>query len=270
MKSTVATRIKSVNRLVSILTSLVDMPRADRSARRIADATGIPLPSIYHFLNTCTEAGILIRDANDRYQLGPTLHILAADLYENTALPRSLVRFVERIATTLGETAHFSAWRRGAIEILFTAPGTNPIRVATLPNRMRGEEHARASGKLLIALSRDELVNDFLARDHAPITSRTITSARDLQEQFADIRRNGYSTEYGEFISEMGCAAVPIYTPHGLYGAVTVSAPLSRFMENERRIISCLIEGTADLDFYDEASTRIPEPDSSPQNPRNS
>ena len=88
---------------------------------------------------------------------------------------------------------------------------------------------ARASGKLLLAYSSEQLRTDFLSGHRLnPRTKNTITTLPRLYEEFEQIKAVGYATDIEEFSQGLCCLAVGIGGGTQPF-ALTMSAPSDRF-----------------------------------------
>ena len=76
--------------------------------------------------------------------------------------------------------------------------------------RYSGYAHARAAGKLLLALVEPSVCNSYLAKHLRAQTSYTITDPEKLEEEFELIRARGYSVDNEEFYEGLQCSAVPV------------------------------------------------------------
>ena len=252
------TRIGSLKRAINLLVVLARMPPDVRKPRVLAEANGLALSSTYHLLSTFEDSGLLPKDTVGCYQFGPTFDLLAEAHYRNDRLPASVAAAVRNLANATGESAYFSTWRRGKIEMLLSVLGSNAVQVAALPSGFRGVEHARASGKLLLALSDELTVQPFLqAESLKQVTEYTITRPFDLRAELARVRELGYATESEEFILGVGCASLPIYAHKRLYGALAISAPIQRFESSLKSLIATVREAADGVQI-------VPERDEEP------
>lgn len=248
------TRIGSVARAVDLLIALADTPPDVRTPRTLSAAAGVALSSTYHLLNTFEDAGILSKDTSGSYQFGPTFGLLAEEHFRNDRLPAEVVNTVRGLADASGESAYFSTWRQGTIEMMISALGSNPVHVAMVPGGSRGVEHARASGKLLVALSDERTIERTLAAPLERVTERTQTDPEALRAEFAMIRQQGYSVEREEFLVGVGCASAPVYAFGRVYGAVTISAPIERFEARTDDLVAAVCEAAAGVQLGPEHS----------------
>jgi DNA-binding IclR family transcriptional regulator len=247
MKSS-RTRIQSVSRAVALITALAELPQDDRSPRALAARTGVSLPSVYHFMNTLEDAGVVVRDMARNYQFGPTFAFLAETFFRENAVPDFLLEAVKTLAESTGESAYFSAWRQGAIQMITSMEGTHAVHVAKLHQGYSGGAHSRASGKLLLALSEESVLHDYLAKNPLePVAPKTITDQQVLLDELQEIRERGYATDDEEFLEGVGCFSAPVYRHSRLMGALTLSAPLDRFRSRHAELAAAVVGAAAGI-----------------------
>lgn len=233
-------RIQSVARACRIL--LFVAQNEDKRAKDVALAQGLPLATTHHLLATLVAEGILSKDSGRRYRLGPKVGVLSEAFSSGEAIPEQYMMALRKLATLTGETTYLSGWYRDEIRVLAIVEGSHAVRVAGLDSGYQGNAHARASGKLLLALSRPDRREGYL-RTHPlrALTRRTIVDARKLEREFVRIRSQGYALDQGEFADGVACVSAPLSENDVAIAAVTLSAPLERFLRNKRQLIEAVL-----------------------------
>src|SRR4051812_1985011 len=84
------TRIRSVARASQVLLWVAAQAHG-ATAKEIAKAHTLALPTTYHLLNTLTDQGLLAKDLQRRYILGPSAAILAQAHLRGRAVPDTLL-----------------------------------------------------------------------------------------------------------------------------------------------------------------------------------
>jgi len=224
------TRIRSVARAVRALGIVAAAAGQGVTARDLATALGAPLPTTYHLLNTLMDARMIYRDEWKRFRLGVGVEALASAYYRQVAPPPALLVPLQGLVERTGETAYLTAWRHGELEILACRAGTHAVRVMALQPGFHELAHARASGKLLLALGSSSLREDFI-RSHPlhAATRHTITDRAQLEAELDAIARVGYALDQEEFYEGVCGISVPIVHAGDVLGAYTISAPMHRF-----------------------------------------
>jgi IclR family acetate operon transcriptional repressor len=231
-----ATRIRSVARACQILLQVAE--REERTAREIAAAFGLPLPTCYHLLNTLVAEGLLAKDTRRQYHLGPMVGSLSDAFLRRLAAREDLMQELYLLAQTTGETALVSAWRNGEVTVLASVEGDTAVRVAGLHSGYTAHGHARSSGKLLLALAPGP-VRDAYLRSH------TIVQRGRLLGEFVRIRECGYAVDEEEFREGVACVSAPVIENGVASAALTVSAPVERFRRRRNEYTEAVLTAAA-------------------------
>lgn len=235
------TRIRSVERAVGLLVWVAAEP-GPRTASNASRALGLPLATTHHLLNTLVAAGMLAKDAKREYHLGPKVGALTDAFQREVFPPDYLLGPLRHLADASGETAHLTAWRHGEIVILTSVEGTQAVRVARLHSGLEGGAHARASGKLLLALAAPQIRDAYLATHPLErLTERTIQSRDELDAELAQITERGYAIDEEEFAQGVACVAAPIVVNGFPIGAYSISAPFARFRDRRVLLIDAVL-----------------------------
>lgn len=234
------TTIQSVSRASRLLFAVAAEPDG-LAAKPASEQLGLPLPTTYHLLTTLVAEGLLAKDSRRRYVLGPRAGVLAAAVNRDNRAPEYYIAPLRELAAQTGETAYLSAWRNGAITVLTTVEGAHAVRVAGLSAGYRDNEHARASGKLLLAFAspvdRDRLLGGSTLRR---LTPTTITDRAQLDREFERIRAEGLAFDRGEFYEGVECVSAPIVEDGTVVACYTVSTPADRFASDSEKIIDAV------------------------------
>ncbi len=221
-------RVQSVARAVAIL---VAVARSDEGLRamEIAGALALGRQATYHLLHTLVGSGMLVRNQQGRHVLGLQTALLADAFVRQLSPPEHLAPLVRRVAVETGETAYAVGWRAGEIVNLAAVPGSNAIQAITVPQGYSQHAHARATGKLLLALAPAETRERYLA-SHAlePRTPQTLVGRAALDAELDRVRHAGFATDREEFAAGLCCLAVPVGGTAASF-AIGLSAPVARF-----------------------------------------
>jgi DNA-binding IclR family transcriptional regulator len=232
-----ATQIQSVNRAAAVLELVAT--NGGMRASQIATELDVPLPTAFHLLSTLTDAGLLDKLDDRRYQLGPKVGMLAEAFAAQVSAPEHLHTCLREMADRTGETAYLSAWRRGDATLLSIVEGRRAVRVSGLHLGYSGATHARASGKVLLAFSGPTALDEYL--EHHDLTSPPTTAAA-LRGAIERTRRDGYAIDEEEFAEGVSCVAAPV-ADGGM--AMGISAPSERFREDREELIELVLEITS-------------------------
>jgi IclR family acetate operon transcriptional repressor len=242
------TRIRSVARAAQLLLWLAHQDRG-ATAKEIAEANRLGLPTTYHLLNTLADEGLLSKDADRRYVLGKSAAILAQAYLRDRAVPQSLLSAVHDLARTTGETAYLADWGEHDIRVRAVVEGRSIVRVAEVASGPYEHGHARANGKVLLAHAWPEVRQGYLEA-HPPkrLTQTTICEPQELEAEFERIRRRGYAYDEEEFAVGVSCVAVPLLEDGRIIAAFGLAVPTERFQKNKRELTATLLEVVASID----------------------
>ena len=232
--------IRSAARVSRILLHVAAQPTG-ATAREIADGLGLPPPTAYHLLGTLVSEGLLTKDAQRRYQLGPTLGTIANAYVRQLTPPEHLVAPLRELAAATGESAYLASWRNERVAVISSVEGRNAVRVSGVHLGIAENVHARASGKVLLAFAPEPLRAAYL-REHplVAVTKRTIVAPDAFRDELDRTIRNGYATDEEEFREGVACAAVPVLDNGHVVAAYAVSAPAERFRRSREQLIEQL------------------------------
>jgi DNA-binding IclR family transcriptional regulator len=232
------TLIQSVRRAAAMLEVIARRPKG-ATATEAARELDIPLPTAHHLLNTLAHEGLLTKDRNRRYQLGPTVGMLAEAFLAQVSAPESLIDRVRELADRTGETAYLSGWRNGDAVLLSIIEGRRAVRVAGLHVGYKGAAHARASGKVLLAFASEDALGTYLAKNHASLrTGRTPSGHEQLRAQLDTVRAHGFALDEEEFAEGVACIAAPVADGSM---AIGISVPVGRFREHGEALIRTVV-----------------------------
>ena len=248
------TRIQSVSRAMQLLFWVAGQPQG-ASAKEIAAAQGLALPTTYHLLNTLVDEGLLAKDVNRRYILGGNTAILARAYLRGKAVPETLLSGLRELARRTEETAYLADWGETDIRVLASVEGSQLVRVAEVASGPYEYGHARANGKLLLAYASPELRRGYLrAHPPVPMTKNTICDAAPLEREFERIRERGYAFDEEEFAIGVSCVAAPIVHNGHVSAALGLSVPTERFKERRPELTAVLLEVVTGLGAGDSAA----------------
>lgn len=236
-------RIQSVSRAIELL-SLVADGQVDPTGTALAKAAGLAVPTAHHLLGTLTAHGMLVRDSHGGYGLGPRVAALAEAYHRDVSPPDYLLGPLRQLVETTGETGYLAAWRQGDIRMLAVVDGALPVRVS-VPVGAYLDAHARASGKLLLAMATPDQRSAYLAgHPLRAMTPRTITTTARFDEALAGIRVDGHSVDEEEYQQGVSCIAAPVRHGDAVVASFALSVPAERFRIRREELTAALLAVT--------------------------
>jgi len=218
-------RVQSVARAVQMV-DLVARSDNGLTAKEISTETGVNRSATYHLLHTLTQTDVLARDGR-RYLIGPRAGVFASGLARHHAPNERLIASARSLAARIHEPVMVTAWGTNGMTVLGRTGGVGLARELT--RGFADDSHARASGKLLLALGSLEARERYLATHRLSArTPHTIVDPRALERELDDIRERGYAIDNEEFLPGVCCIAGPLESGRGPV-ALSVVAPADRF-----------------------------------------
>jgi DNA-binding IclR family transcriptional regulator len=216
-------------RALSVLEAVVAAERP----QSLADLTAtvrLPKPTLYRMLAMLESARLVMREPGARrYAPGPRLAALGRSVMLNGSLRAERHAILARLVEEIGETCNFTMLDGAEVVYLDRVEAAWPLRM-NLSSGSRVPIHCTASGKLLFAFLPKAARTRLLAQlALTRYTDTTITDAKRLTTELAQIRAQRYATDNEEFHAGLVCVAVPVVDARKrTCAAIAVHAPMSR------------------------------------------
>lgn len=232
-------RVQSVAKATSILFAIAQSPNGMKPGEIVAQL-GLARQATYHLLHTLVTLGLLTKGPDNRFLLGLRVGALVEAFPRHLAPPERLLPYVRQVSYETGETAYASGWWEGEIVNLAVIRGRNAVQAAEMPHGVHAHAHARASGKLLLALA-DTVTLERYLKTH-PLTARTkrtITDLTKFRRELAKIAERGYALDAQEFADGLHCVAAPVRDGAVPY-TIGLSTPTERWMKEGERYLAII------------------------------
>lgn len=248
------TRIQSVSRAGKLLLWVADQPQG-ATAKEIAEAQGLALPTTYHLVNTLVDEGLLTKDVHRRYVLGRSIAILAQAYLRGKSVPEALLGALRDLARRTGETAYLADWSENEIRVLASVEGRNMVRVAEVGSGPYEHGHARANGKVLLAYAPPDVREAYL-RNHplVQVTDTTIADARRFERELEAIRERGYAYDNEEFSPGVSCVGAALMHNRHIVGSLGIAVPTERFKQDRAELTATLLDVVSGVQAEDSAA----------------
>ncbi len=195
---------QAVARAVSLLKVFSDA-RPEWRLTDLARAAQLHKATAHRLLATLEREGMVVRDAGERYRLGPEAIALGARAARASDLRTVAAPELQALAAANGETATLEVPVGGDMLILDEVAG-GALLGAVPEVGTRWPIHATSTGKALLALLPDDRRREHLRARLTRHTDRTIVSAAALEREFHRTRRKGFAVAAEEL--ERGYVAV--------------------------------------------------------------
>lgn len=226
-----------VARSLGILEVVAD--RGGASAKEIADALGVALPTVYRLAKELADDDYLVHIRSEkRYELGHKLHLLGLSLHRQLGLSQSVTTEIARLHESTGFAAYLAILRGAELVLVHVVDSPQCPRLQPLRFGFHEVPHATAFGKILLA-DLDESGRDMYLQRHGlrALTARTHTERAVLDGDLVEVGRRGVAWEHEEFLAGWACAAAPVRgADAALLGSVAVSAAPAVFVGREPQV----------------------------------
>ena len=165
--------------------------------------------NVHRLLQTLAARGY-VESVDRRYTLTTRLWELGAQVVGRLDVARVAAPVMQRLVAEVDETAHLSMLDLAACEVvsIHNVESTQPVRAYSRIGQ-RTPAHCVATGKALLAAQPPEALSA-LPKELSRFTRHTLHRRADLLTALEKIRRNGYSTNVGEWRDQVGGMAVVI------------------------------------------------------------
>lgn len=212
---------QSVTRAARILGSLAGEPA---TVNALADEFGIHRSTMFRELQSLEQVGFVRRQSDGRYAVGMQLAVLGEAALEQLDLRGAAFAHVRRLHRIVGNTVHVGALIGDEIVYVDKVEDAAGVRMysrvgaSVLP-------YCSGIGKAILAeLPVDRRDAVLAGVDWHPHTERTLTTRAALDADLAVTARRGWAFDDAEFEDFVGCVAVPIISPAGVVGALSLTA----------------------------------------------
>lgn len=217
--------VPSVLRAGRILDELASgPPRATLASLSIG--LGIPRSSTLALCNSLVETGLLTRDPDGLYRLGPHTLELSRAFLGQADFHAEFQRVVPELGVLPEQTLVCAVLRERDVVYIGRRAGTSPLGVG-YEIGMRLPAHCTATGLSMLSTLPESRVEElYEGAEFEHLTDRSIGSLEELRERLAVVRERGYAVDDGETAPGMICIGVPVSGDGGeTVGAVAVSMP---------------------------------------------
>jgi len=234
-----------VSRALAILDAVAESRYPPR-AQEIADQLGLHLTTAVHLLNTLVDGGYL--EKHEREYTLSTSKVLRLHSRVKTDIRPSpqAVAALHQMTDETGETGYVSCWTGDDVVLALAIEGSHAVRVAALHAGTRGDLHARASAKCLLAFGPESWLDHYLATHPLPArTPHTIVDADQLRAEVRKVRERGYAEDREEYTKGVCGVSAPLREGGDWpTTALTLIAPAQRYEENKRYLLKVLLRAT--------------------------
>lgn len=231
-----------VGRVGAVLRAVCALEPDGTTTSAAARATGLARPTAHRLLTSLLAEGLVDRDADGRWLLGPELYLLgtaAARRYDVTALAQPAVR---RLSDATGESAFFSVRRGDETVCLLREDGSFPIRSHVLHEGIRFPLGVASAGLAVLAYLPDAEVDAFLARADPAAAHGPAHAPDAVRDRVAATRAAGYAVNPGLLVEGSWGMGAAVFDPDERpIGALSLTGIEQRFGPDRRAELGRLL-----------------------------
>lgn len=222
--------IKTTETVFNIIETLVKLDGATISD--LTEELKKPTSTIHDHVQTLHQLGFVVHEDHE-YQISTrflefgTRRRRSMEIYQETKTE------LHRLAEETGEHASLMIEENGVGVLLYTAQGENAVHVPTYGGA-RSKLHMTAPGKAIMAYLSDEQVERVIDKHElTAMTKNTITNREELEEEFQQIRKQGYAVDNQELFEGMRAIGAPMLNQDDqVLGSISVYGPVNRIDDN--------------------------------------
>ena len=230
--------LTGADRVLATLRAVADRPEG-AGLHELATELESPKSSVHRALAALRRAGLVDQDHSGRYWLGWDFLQLAFSYYDRIDDVSRVRPAMTALANHFGETVHYATLDRA--EIVYRAkvqPLAAKFQMTSVVGG-RNPAHCTGLGKALMAYTLPDrrAVQSFVAAN-GPLVARTentLTSAAELNRDFAEIRARRFAIDREESQHGIVCLAFPLFLASRSVptGAISITAVAHRLPLDE-------------------------------------
>jgi DNA-binding IclR family transcriptional regulator len=193
------------------------------TARDLAAATGIALPSVYRYIALLRETGLMAGDDRGSYRLSARLIGLARAAEAAESIIDVADPVMRRLAAETGETVILVRLIGRSAVCVHRVESAQRLRISFEPGQPLPLDRG-ASARLLLAGLPPEIRTQYLA----PLAERDPDAAATLEERVAIAERDGYAVSEEEIEGGVWAVSAPVLQGKRMTAVLTVPSPLVR------------------------------------------
>jgi IclR family KDG regulon transcriptional repressor len=220
-------------------TAVLDLVARDAPTfSALVQQTGLSKTTVHNILASLEQLGLVVRDPQRRYAIGPRLVAWAGPTVRRDTLQRIAEQVVRHLSDRIRETVHAAVLRDGQRLIIARVESTQTVTVNGQALERRRLYDGGSGPVLLAHLSHEDL--DEVVRQHGLPGQEWdgIDSRAKLEDALARVRAEGvFCRRTGDGQAQL--LSVPVLAPDGrCWAALCLSMPLSRYVGEHRERVA--------------------------------
>lgn len=200
------------------------------SLKELSMATSLAVSTTSRLLNSLQQEGFVERDhVTKQYRIGRRFLRLAASSRPRRDIASILHPFVEHLSALTSEDSGLAELQGNFATFIDRVEGIHALRIIDVIGRPE-PLYVGAFRKVLLAFQPTQWVKGYIRTvTFEKFTPNTILSEKDLLAEIEKIKKQGYSTSFGEKLADAAGIAAPIFDHTGkIRAAIQVAGPITR------------------------------------------
>ncbi|MFW6033553.1 MAG: IclR family transcriptional regulator [bacterium] len=197
------------------------------SLAEIVRRTELPKATVHRLCQELVAWGVLERNEHC-YWLGLRLFELGQRAPRQRTLRHAALPYIEDLVRATNETVHLAVLDGHEVVYVEKVGGH---RLVDWPSRVAGRMplHCTATGRVLLAFSSPQLIDDVLSKPLKRMTRQTVLSRPLLRRELERVRNTRVAVEHEQTRLGYLSVAVPVFgVDGGVLAAMSVTAPIPR------------------------------------------
>lgn len=204
-----------VYKVFSILEELA-RPGSEMGISDLSRSLNISKSTVYGITQALMDLEVILQDPNTKkFRLGPTLAKLGSRALAGVDIRAAARPFMEELSREFRETIFLGTSDEKGITIIERAESPAALKISA-PVGTRIPLFAGAAGKVFLAGMKDSALKKMLSEKPLPgFTENSVTDPKEYVRDIQRVRREGYATDFEEYIQGVNAICVPIPDPWG-------------------------------------------------------
>lgn len=236
-------QMRSTERVFYIINLILSNNRAMKFSEILLES-GLPKSSLHLLLKELLDIKILYYDENNQtYSIGMNFMELSFKTISQVDFLKVINTACSVLSTTINETVHAAILSNTNITYISKHEAFRKISIVN-NSGVSLPAHATGVGKALLSgYTEGELKKAYKGKILEKYTPNTIDTLEELYKEISEVKKNGYSTEYGEISLLAGCISVPVRQNNKVIAAISITIPISKFTESYKEELLTLLFG---------------------------
>ena len=190
------------------------------SVTQLAEAFDLPASHICRLLKTLLDTGYIRQEHDRRYRISMRVLTLSHSCLCSLTVRSIAHPHLFALHGQLCQRTYLSLPLEGralTVDVIYSADEDDPQSTPSI-GRLN-TVNCSAAGKLCAAYAEEKIARQLLAGPFKRLTARTICTTRELEAEFAAIRKRRFAVSAGESVEYLFSVAAPVFASDGALAA---------------------------------------------------